>query len=49
MSLMKTALGEMLQVLLGKHEESSSVSASEVSNPASVDTEKKKRGKKTVS
>lgn len=47
MSLMKTGLAEMLQVLLGKHEETASVS--EASNPASVDTEKKKRGKKTVS
>jgi hypothetical protein len=46
MSLMKTGLAEMLQVLLGKHEESVSASVSEASNPASVDTEKKKRGKK---
>jgi hypothetical protein len=46
MSLMKTGLGEMLGVLLGKHEESASVSVSEASNPASVDTEKKKRVKK---
>ena len=46
MSLMKTGLGEMLGVLLGKHEESASVSVSETSNPASVDTEKKKRVKK---
>jgi len=48
MSLMKTGLAEMLQVLLGKHEESASVSVSEVSNPTSVDTEKKKRGKKAT-
>jgi hypothetical protein len=43
LSLMKTGLGEMLQVLLGKHAESASVS--EASN-LTVDTEKKKRGKK---
>lgn len=49
MSLMKTGLAEMLGVLLGKHEESASASVSEASNPASVDTEKKKRGKKAVS
>jgi hypothetical protein len=49
MSLMKTGLAEMLQVLLGKHEESVSASVSEASNPASVDTEKKKRGKKMAS
>lgn len=48
MSLMKTGLAEMLGVLLGKHEESASVSVSEASNPASVDTEKKKRVKKAA-
>ena len=43
MSLMKTGLAEMLQVLLGKHEESASASAS-----LPVDKEKKKRAKKNV-
>jgi hypothetical protein len=37
----------MLGVLLGKHEETASASVSEASNPASVDTEKKKRVKKS--
>ena len=45
MSLMKTGLAEMLQVLLGKHEESAYASAS-ASLP--VDKEKKKRAKKNV-
>jgi hypothetical protein len=45
LSLMKTGLGEMLQVLLGKHAESAPVS--EASN-LTVDTEKKKRGKKAA-